>query len=923
MQVSLRTIEAIFHQALQLPADERIAYLDSTCGENSELRQEVESLLAHKGEWTANLEAALQPVAAELLSSGSRRPTLPIGTMLGPYRVDQQLGQGGMGEVYLATDTRLARNVAVKVMSGLAASEEGKSRIFREARAAAALSHTNIATLHDLGDSGDLPWLVMEYVPGASLRARLSTPLDEELCLRYAVQIASALAHAHSRGLVHRDIKPENILITGGEHIKVIDFGLARAFSEPSSKLGTLTDPNAFIGTLAYSAPEIIAGGSATPRSDVYSLGVVLYEMACGRQPFAGLTGHTLVAAILSGSYPPCAAARATIPPWIASIIVRAMSREPAMRFRDASELGEALRSPDQQPEVETVPVPPTIAILDFRNIGVSADLEWLGAGIDETLSADLARIKSVRVISRSRIMQTLRSLGVASDDATAALGLGRELSARWVVTGGYQKAGENIRVTAGLVDVLSGDTIASEKIDGGWNELFKVQDRVVAAILNTLTIGLGAASEQKVLVGETRSLAAYEHYVRARQEMYEMQNRSLAAAIHHFEQAVALDPDYAIAYSGLGTAHALQFISASNPEDIQRASKYLERSIELDPELGEPYPWLANIRIRKNDAAGAFAAARRGVELQPDLPESHYFFSGAHYMLPEWQPGALRITPLHLAEAIRLQPRFHASWLVLGATAVFLGKHAEAVRILSEAVRMETEPEIIYRFVGARTLLAIAHMRQGSWNEARNHHLEALELLRNNDHVYTTSFQILSACGMGDIELRSGSASVALQHYRHAYRILKESPRTIGGARLRIRIDTGLAAAYAGTGEVSRARELINAAVQAMDSLAQQFATVNFECSLAQLWLSLAAAYLRVGEIDMASGCLARASEAGWSDLIWLSSDPELRSLHNDARFLQFVKKLTLSPAVEVPVPVRRGQYAIHDSSPHSRSRS
>jgi hypothetical protein len=199
--------------------------------------------------------------------------------------------------------------------------------------------------------------------------------------------------------------------------------------------------------------------------------------------------------------------------------------------------------------------------------------------------------------------------------------------------------------------------------------------------------------------------------------------------------------------------------------------------------------------------------------------------------------------------------------------------------------------------------------MRQGSWDEARSHHLEALELLCNNDHVYTTSFQILSACGMGDIELRSGSASVALQHYRHAHRILKESPRTVGGARLRIRIDTGLAAAYAGTGEASRARELIDAVVQSMVSVAQQFATVSFECSLAQLWLSLAAAYLRIGETDMAGGCLARASEAGWSDLIWLNSDPELRPLHHDARFLRFVKKLTLSPAVEVPVPVRRGQ--------------
>ena len=482
------------------------------------------------------------------------------------------------------------------------------------------------------------------------------------------------------------------------------------------------------------------------------------------------------------------------------------------------------------------------------------------------------------------------------------AIEIGRDLGARWIVTGGYQQLGDRVRVTATLIDTGTGDALAAEKIDGRWDDLFDVQDRVVAAVLKALTIGFGTTDQQKILPAETRNMAAYEHYVRARQQMYEMQGKSLSAAIHYFEQAVALDPDYALAYSGLGTAHALQFIRTSNPEDIVRASGYLERAIELDPELGEPYPWLANIRLRKNDPAGAFAAGRKGVELQPDLAESHYFYGGGHYMVPEFQPGAIRGTPSFLAEAIRLQPRFHAAWLVLGATAAFLGKHADAIRILNEAVRMEAEPDLIYRFVGARTLLAIAHTRAGSWDAARAQHLDALEALRDTGHIYTTCFETLSACGLGEIELRCRNESAALTHYRHARRIIRESRRTIGSARLLIRIDAGLAAAYAAGGDLARGRELAADAAAQLEGLAGQTATTTFECSFAQLWLTLAVAELRLGNPDAAAACLVRARENGWMDLPWLRTDPELHPLHGHPAYVAFVQELASAPDCDIP---------------------
>ncbi len=906
MRPALQKIEAVFHAALDLPASDRPAFLATACAGDPDLLREVESLLRHNSGHTTAFRAAIEPVASHLLTTVVVEADLAPGAMLGPYRLDRKLGEGGMGSVYLATDSRLNRRVAVKVIShGLARTAEARSRFLREARSAAALSHANIATLHDIGETGEVPWLVMEYVEGVTLRSRLTGPLSQDTWLRYAGEIAAALQHAHSRRIIHRDIKPENILITEDDRVRVIDFGLARALHFQPTGASTITETNAFLGTPAYAAPELLTGGTASARSDVYSLGIVLYEMACGEQPFSRLTGHALISAILSGRYPACDTRASGVPARLAALIHRCMSREPAARYKDGAELASALQHlHDAGTALQSDTAPPTLAVIDFSNIGGAPDVAWLGTGIAESLSADLAKLKSVRVASRVRVVQSLRRLGSPHDDPGIATGIGRDLGARWIVSGGYQRVGDRVRVTATLIDTSSGDSLAAEKIDGLWNDLFDVQDRVVASVLKVLTIGFATTDRQSILSPETRNVAAYEYYIRARQQMYEMQGKSLSAAIHYFELAVGLDPDYAVAYSGLGTAHALQFIRTSNPDDIVRASGYLERAIELDPELGEPYPWLANIRLRKNDPVGGFAAGRKGVELQPDLAEAHYFYGGGHYMVPEFQPGATRTTPSFLAEAIRLNPRFHAAWIVFGATAAFLGKHADAIRILTEAVRMEAEPDLVYRFVGARSLLAFAHTRAGSWDAGRAQHLEALEGLRNNEHIYTTCFEALSVCGLGDIELRCQNASAALTYYRRARRIIRESRVTIGGARLLIRINAGLAAAHAATGDMARGRELATEAAAQLEGLAGQTVTATLECSLAQLWLCLAATEARLLNLEAAAAALERARSLGWLDLPWLRTDPELRPLHDLPAYLALVDELASAPEVEIPTP-------------------
>ena len=728
-------VAEIYHQALARDQDARAAYLFEACPEDESLRLEVEKLLDYDARAQAFLE---RPLISDLASDLAN--TIPAAPeRIGPYQVESRLGVGGMGEVYLATDSLLGRPVALKLMRpDRAAHLDARSRFLQEARSAAALNHPNIATVFDAGEVDGRLYLVMEYVGGQSLASLLRAgPLPESDVIEYGIQIASALDHAHSRGILHRDIKPENVIVESGGAAKLVDFGIAKIMPADSERATQITTPGLFVGTVKYAPPELLSGRPANRQSDIYSFGVTLFEMACGQTPFDALSLMGAVGAILHGERAKVREGNPSISEGLAEVIERSMSRDPEERFPTVAGMGLALSAVRDSGGASTAvarPEPsrvPALALLEFTNLSRDASMDWLGVGIAETLEGELRRVSGLRVINRARTQQMIRGLHLNAEDPAHLITLGHRVDARWIGTGSFQRAGNRIRVMCSILHVPAGEVVPAGKVDGAWDDLFDVQDRVVAALREALQLENSPTGEPRPQMAAAPSLDAYEHYAVGRRLLNQMGRNSLLQAKEHFEKAIALDPKYALAYSGLGTAHALTFIQTSNPDDLQHARQFLERALELDSELGEPYPWLCNIYCRMGDAGKSLAAGEKGVRLQPDLAMANYFHAACLVAAVEAGLGSYQKGLNGLTQALILEPRMGANWMVAGFGALLTGQYTASQWLFEGASQIETTPNPRYRFVGASTMLGFVHARQLAWDAARRCHRESIEMLR------------------------------------------------------------------------------------------------------------------------------------------------------------------------------------------------
>ena len=546
-----------------------------------------------------------------------------------------------------------------------------------------------------------------------------------------------------------------------------------------------------------------------------------------------------------------------------------------------------------------------SVVVLEFENLSRDESSDWLSTGLAETLTADLRGLRSVHVASRDSTSAMMRQMNnaAARDAGTDYLELGRQMGADWIITGSYQQVGGRLRITTQLLDVRSGEITAVGKTDGTWDEIFEVQDRVASSLIEALKLTDDAATLERSVVPETRLLEAYEQCSLGRRGLYRMGKGTLEDALQHFESALALDPDYAMAHSGLGSTHAMRFIHTTNPQDLRVARAHLERARDLDPELAEPYPWLCYVYIREGRLHEALQMGERGVYLLPDLVHAQYFLAAVYLALCETTPVYWQRAANHMREATTIDPRWQAAWWALAVIALFNGNYEGAEQFAHHLLRLNSNETGALRFIGAEVVLGTVEQRRGNFEGATRWFTESLTTHGRSAHVYRDLTCTMSSCGLGDSHLRYGSADLALTHYRRAWQSVQEAPTMLAHERAGTRALAGLAAAHAAKGELERARELLSQALQWLAN-ARQAIHITPVAWLAELLYTIAVAQVRVQRTSDALDTLEQALGAGWHDADWLERDPEMRPLLREPRFVGFIEQVRRLPTVEIATP-------------------
>jgi TolB-like protein/tRNA A-37 threonylcarbamoyl transferase component Bud32/Tfp pilus assembly protein PilF len=723
-----------------------------------------------------------------------------IGRTASHYRILERLGGGGMGDVYLAEDTRLHRRVALKMMRDSGPEDSaGQARLLREARLASGLNHPGIAVIYEIDhaemDDGWRTFIAMEYITGETLSAMAARDRPAlSRVLEIAVQIADALTEAHARGVVHRDVKPSNVMITESGRVKVLDFGLAKYVPFADETGETLTRgpadggaDGALIGTIAYMSPEQALGGEVDARSDVFSLGVVIHELLSGRQPFQGANAVEMVDAILHKDPPSLVELDDPGITPLVRLLRRMLAKDPERRPQTMREVAgelEAIRR-GGSPEHATAPAAaaaPAVAVMGFDNITQVPEDEWLGTGIAETVAADLRAVEGLTVISRERIHEVLRKLesAGAGNEQDLAVRLGRELGARWVLKGGYQRFGERVRVTARLTDVESGSVIRTVKIDGGMDEIFSVQDRIVAE--------LSAGLRMTVVPGgrdpdETQVIEAYEAFSRGMINLRAESHESVDRAILFLERAIALDPSYAQAHLKLGSAYETKASYLIMPELYEKAIAQFRRAIELRPALVSAWRELGGVLVALCREDEGIEAIRHALTLDPRDAGAHATMGRAHFLgFGDFQRAAECYE-----KAITFNPQ--GGWYVLQLAHCYalLRDFARGEDAARRAVSLQED------FLTGREgiLIVGAHMRlghmaalQGRYEQAIEHFHREIAFLQRVDHALRNRILIELHQRLGSAHLRLGHAAegaaalaLALEGFQERLRLGADEP--------------------------------------------------------------------------------------------------------------------------------------------------
>ncbi len=747
----LERIDRIFHSALDLPPEQRDAFLDEACANDSDLRTEIESLISSHEQSGDFIQGSAADVAVLLLRGEALH-----GKQVAQFQVGGLLASGGMGDVYNATD-RMGRRVALKVLAPrLVENHQHITRFLQEARAVLALNHPNIVTVYDIGETDGIYYIASELIEGETLRTSLARGrIELEKSLDIAMQVCAALAAAHDKGVVHRDIKPDNVMLRADGYVKVLDFGIAKLTGQFPGPAGTAavtrmaTVEGQFIGTAAYMSPEQSRGAPVDARTDVWSTGVLLYEMLSGQLPFAGSTTADVVARILEREPAPLGSLIENFPEELQRIVARTLMKNPDARYQTIAVMLEDLKALRQELEfgekVRRLAIPgspsgsaritrrqallgvsiagaslaalavwlftgplrspdfASVAVLPFVNASGDPELDYLSDGLTESLINALARLPDLTVKARSMVFR-YKEKEVDPQEVASAL------SVEAVVNGRLERLGDRLVLSLSLAKGQNGDQIWGERYESTMTDLVMLHRGMARDIAQRLHTRLSGADEQNVTNTYTSSGEAYQLYLKGRYHVQKVALPEVQTGIRYFEQATAIDPNYALAYVGLADAYRTSSAADIDPAlVVPRAKQAAEQAVRIDDNLSSAHTQLGMLATWYDwDQIAAERHFERALELDPNNAEAHLFY--AHLRSNQGRHDeAFRAAK----RALALEP-FNARFNALeGQFLIHAGRTDEALTRLQATIALDPG------HVLARIFAAVAYIDKGMYQEA------------------------------------------------------------------------------------------------------------------------------------------------------------------------------------------------------------
>jgi serine/threonine protein kinase/tetratricopeptide (TPR) repeat protein len=694
-----------------------------------------------------------------------------IGQTISHYRIIEKLGGGGMGVVYKAEDTRLHRFVALKFLpDALAHDSASLERFRREAEAASALNHPNICTIHDIGEQDGQAFIAMEFLDGKVLKDFIDgKPLPLEQVLDFGVQITDGLDAAHQLGIIHRDIKPANIFVTKRGHAKILDFGLAKLNATARSDDVTLaadatvgpidmelTQPGVMMGTIAYMSPEQMRGETLDARTDLFSCGVVLYEMACGRQAFNCGSSTSTIEAVLMRPPVPLRSVNPAISRRLEEIISKALQKDRYQRYQHAADLRTDLQRATQRPQ--RVPkIIDSLAVLPFENVSRDPECEYLTDGIAGSLINALATVPKLRVMAQST---AIRYKGSGIDPQA----VGRELNVRAVLTGRMMQSGGSLRIGTELVEVATGCRLWGEQYDRKPGDIFAIQDEISREISGKLRLKLTRAEKKLLTKHQTDDLEAYRLYLKGRHHWNRWTEEGFYKAIECFQLAVEKDPLYALAYAGLADSYVLLgWNGCLAPKDaFPKGKAAATTALQLDPDLSEAHTSLAAVLwLHDWHWPEAEAEFKRSLALNPAYPTANHWYA-EHVMVMGRQVEAIE----RMKKGQELEPLSPIKNVAV-AWALYMGRrNGDAIEELRRTVELDPNFAITYWILG------LVHRKMGHFELAIAEGQKGVTLSGGSPLLCAALAQTFGTAGRSveAIEILNGLTKLAKQKYVPSY---------------------------------------------------------------------------------------------------------------------------------------------------------